>query len=65
MIYIVAKNRKTLKLEKELFNLIEMLRDDTSDFQNQINKEYGYTTNLKLDFLGPQKDILVEADKVG
>jgi signal transduction histidine kinase len=53
---------KSLELKKERFNLSEILRNATADFQNQINKEYR-DTNLKLQFIGPEKDIIIKADK--
>ena len=54
---------KSLKLEKVIFNLSEMLRDVAADFQNQIDKEKVVSDNRKLELIGLEGDILVEADK--
>jgi signal transduction histidine kinase len=54
---------KSLKLEKEIFNLSEMLRDAAVDFQNQIDKEEIVSASRKLEVIGLEEDILVEADK--
>jgi signal transduction histidine kinase len=54
---------KSLKLEKEIFNLSEMLRDAAADFQNQIDKEEIVSASRKLEFIGLEEDLLVKADK--
>ena len=54
---------KSLKLEKEIFNLSDMLRDAAADFQNQIDKEKIASASRKLEFIGLEEDILVKADK--
>jgi signal transduction histidine kinase len=53
---------KSLALKKERFNLSEILRNVISDFQNQLSKEYRIN-NLSLEFVEPENDILVEADR--
>jgi signal transduction histidine kinase len=54
---------KSLKLDKEVFNLSEMLRDAAADFQNQIDREKVVSDSRKLELIGLEEDILVEADK--
>jgi signal transduction histidine kinase len=54
---------KSLKLEKEIFNLSELLRDAAADFQNQIDKGQIVSASRKLELTGLEEDILVEADK--
>jgi signal transduction histidine kinase len=53
---------KSLDLNKELFNLNEMISNIIEDY-NRVIKEHKDTTNLKLEFTGPKKDIFIEADK--
>ena len=53
---------KSLYLKKERFNLSETLRNVVSDFQNQLSKEHK-NTKLSLEYIGPENDILVDADK--
>ena len=53
---------KSLQLKKEQFNLNKMLQNAISDFQNQLHKEYR-SNNLSLEFIEPENDILVDADK--
>ncbi|NAL78938.1 sensor histidine kinase, partial [Nitrososphaera sp. AFS] len=53
---------KSLYLKKERFNLSEILRNVVSDFQNQLSKEHK-NTKLSLEYIGPENDILVDADK--
>jgi signal transduction histidine kinase len=52
---------KSLDLKKELFNLNEMILSTIVDSNNQVAKED--KDNLKLEFIDPKEDILVEADK--
>ena len=54
---------KSLKLEKEVFNLGEMLREAAADLQNQIDNEVILSDSRKLEFIGLEGDILIEADK--
>jgi K+-sensing histidine kinase KdpD len=53
---------KSLDLNKELFNLNEMILHTIADY-NRVIKEHQATTNLKLEFTGPKEDIFIEADK--
>src|SRR5215831_1371606 len=53
---------KSLDLNKELFNLNEMISNAVADY-NRVIKENKGTTNLKLEFTSPKEDILIEADK--
>jgi signal transduction histidine kinase len=53
---------KSLQLNKEQFNLNEMLQNAISDFQNYLSEEHR-SNNLSLEFIGPKNDILVDADK--
>ncbi len=53
---------KSFQLKKERFNLNKMLQNAISDFQNQLSKEYR-SDNLSLEFIEPENDILVEADR--
>src|SRR5438034_8425570 len=50
--------RSSLQLNKEQFDLREMILNAISDFKSQL-KEYG---NVRLEFLS-KEDIFVEADK--
>jgi signal transduction histidine kinase len=52
---------KSLDLDKELFNLNEMILHTIADY-NRVSKEQD-TTNLKLEFTGPKEGIFIEADK--
>jgi len=52
---------KSLDLKKELFNLNEMILSTIVDSNNQVAKED--KDNLKLEFIDPKEDILIEADK--
>src|SRR5215467_13417004 len=53
---------RSLELDKELFNLNEMISNAVADY-NDVIKENKGTTNLKLEFTSPKEDILIEADK--
>ena len=53
---------KSLDLNKELFNLNEVISNAIEDY-NRVIKEHKDTTNLKLEFTGPKEDIFIEADK--
>jgi len=53
---------KSLELDKELFNLNEMISNAVADY-NRVIKENKGTTNLKLEFTSPKEDIFIEADK--
>jgi two-component system, OmpR family, sensor histidine kinase VicK len=53
---------KSLDLNKELFNLNEMILYTIADY-NRLIKEHQDTANLKLEFTGPKEGIFVEADK--
>jgi signal transduction histidine kinase len=53
---------KSLELDKELFNLNEMISNAVADY-NRVVKENKGTTNLKLEFTSPKEDIFIEADK--
>jgi two-component system sensor histidine kinase VicK len=52
---------KSLDLKKESFNLSEMILNAITDSNNQVAKEYKYTS-LKLEF-DSKEDIFIEADK--
>ncbi|MFZ0223545.1 MAG: HAMP domain-containing sensor histidine kinase [Candidatus Nitrosopolaris sp.] len=52
---------KSLDLNKELFNLNEMISNTIADY-NRVIKEHKDTI-LKLEFTGPKEDIFIEADK--
>jgi signal transduction histidine kinase len=52
---------RSLDLNKELFNLNEVILNAVGDY-NRVIKEH-QDTNLKLEFTGPKEDIFVEADK--
>jgi two-component system sensor histidine kinase VicK len=51
---------KSLDLNKELFNLNEMISNVIGDY-NPVSKRQD--TNLKLEFTGPKEVIFIEADK--
>jgi signal transduction histidine kinase len=53
---------KSLDLDKELFNLNEMILHIIAD-HNRFIKEHQGTANLKLKFTGPKEGIFIEADK--
>lgn len=54
--------RQTFKLQKEKFNLTELISHITQDFQNSIENSLYNVKNIKLLF-EPVEEIIVEADK--
>ncbi|HXX98574.1 MAG TPA: HAMP domain-containing sensor histidine kinase, partial [Candidatus Bathyarchaeia archaeon] len=53
---------KSLDLKKESFNLSEMILNAITDSNNRVAKEHK-DTNLKLEFIGSEGGIFIEADK--
>ncbi|HXX96145.1 MAG TPA: HAMP domain-containing sensor histidine kinase, partial [Candidatus Bathyarchaeia archaeon] len=53
---------KSLDLKKESFNLNEMILNAIADSNNRVAKEHK-DTNLKLEFIGFEGGIFIEADK--
>jgi two-component system, OmpR family, sensor histidine kinase VicK len=52
---------KSLDLNKESFNLSEMISSAIADSNNQVAKEH--KDNLKLEFIDPKEDIFITVDK--
>ena len=58
------ESQQQLQLNKEQFNLTEMIVNAIADFRNKVAKENNKNNNVILESLSSDENIIVEADKL-